>query len=348
MRETFWIGSRGSALALAQAGEVADRLRKAHRSLHFDLRIIKTTGDKLPTASLAKSGIKGLFTRELERALLQNKIGVAVHSLKDLPTESPAGLAIAAVPPREDPRDVLVFKDPKWSPEKGGVVATSSLRRKYQLLSKWPKLQVVEIRGNVETRLRKLLENSEWDSIVLAGAGLIRLGLLRTSDREFIHYEAGLTSDQVETRKLLGLESVPMASRRRDQPWPLRYRWLSFEEMLPAPAQAAIALQVAQQNERWVALAATLQRFASFSETSAERSFLAALGGGCREPVASLGRVQADRLSLQGLVFNADGTRFWQGRLDGLARDYDALGKALAEQLRCQGAPRVKGERVGA
>jgi hydroxymethylbilane synthase len=133
MKEVSLIGTRGSALALAQAREVSDRLRVAHPRLSFDLKIIKTTGDKLKSGSLARSGTKGLFTRELEQALVQRKIALAVHSLKDLPTSVPAGLAIAAVPEREDPRDVLIFKDPSWSPERGGTVATSSPRRQFQL-----------------------------------------------------------------------------------------------------------------------------------------------------------------------------------------------------------------------
>src|SRR5207253_11317717 len=128
MKDVCLIGTRGSALALAQAREVLDRLRVSHPRLSFDMKIIKTTGDKMKAASLAKSGTKGLFTKELEMALIQRKIILAVHSLKDLPTSVPAGLAVAAVPEREDPRDVLIFKDSKWSPENGGVIATSSPR----------------------------------------------------------------------------------------------------------------------------------------------------------------------------------------------------------------------------
>jgi hydroxymethylbilane synthase len=311
MKDVCLLGTRGSALAMAQAREVLDRLRVTHPRLSFDFKIIKTTGDKMKSGSLAKSGTKGLFTKELEQALVQRKIALAVHSLKDLPTAIPAGLAVAAVPEREDPRDVLIFKEPAWSPANGGTVATSSPRRQFQLTHRWPRLKIVDMRGNVETRLGKLAENSQWDAIVLAAAGLKRLGYLSSNEPEFLTFE-----------------KTPI----------LRYRWLELDEMVPAPGQAALAIEVLAEDERACSLAAPLNRFRSQAETLAERSFLSAMGGGCLQPVAAIGRARAERLTLRGVVFSIDGSRRWEDELSGPLGEHETLGQRLAEQMKSKGA----------
>ena len=337
MKDVCVVGTRGSALALAQAHEVLDRLRAAHPRLAFDMKIVKTTGDKMKTGSLAKSGTKGLFTKELEQALVQRKISLAVHSLKDLPTDVPAGFVLAAVPEREDPRDVLIYKDSEWSPDRGGTLATSSPRRQFQLRQRWPKLKIVEIRGNVETRLQKLIECSEWDAIVLAGAGLRRLGYLNLKEPEFLHFEKGPTQNEMEVREIIGVDHLPLKPACRDG-WPLRYRWLSLEEMIPAPGQAALGIEILVEDQRARSLAAPINRFRSQAETLAERSFLAAMGGGCLEAVGAIGRPGNEQLTLRGVVFSADGMKRWEDEIAGSLREHEDLGRKLAEKMKAKGA----------
>lgn len=340
MKDVSIIGTRGSALALAQAREVLDRLRAAHPRLSFDMKIIKTTGDKIKTGSLAKSGTKGLFTKELEQALLQRKISMAVHSLKDLPTDIPAGLAVAAVPEREDPRDVLIYKDPDWTPQQGGTVATSSPRRHFQLRHRWTKLECMEIRGNVETRLQKLVGHSEWDAIVLAGAGLKRLGFLSQKEPEFLLFEKGPTRSEMEVRSIVGIDSVPRPHSKYAgrNGWPLRYRWLSLEEMIPAPGQAAMGIEILSEDERARSLAAPINRFRSQAEVLAERSFLSAMGGGCLQPLAAIARATHEQLTLRGVVFSSDGGRWWEDEVAGSLSEHEDLGKTLAEKMKSKGA----------
>ena len=338
MTDATLIGTRGSALALAQAHEVRDRLKKAHARLRFEIKIIKTTGDKMKTASLPRSGTKGLFTKELEAGLLQQKINIAVHSLKDLPTDVPAGLSIAAVPEREDPRDVLIFKDAGWSPERGGVIATSSPRRRLQLKRQWPKVDVIEIRGNVETRLKKLLESESWDAVVLAGAGLKRLGYLHASEPQCLLFEPGPSKTAVEVRKILDMDKPSGSVAKPAKGWPLRFRWLETSEMLPAPGQAALGIETLTSDERTKSLVEPINRFRSQAEVFAERAFLSAMGGGCLQPLAALAKSVNEQLTLTGLVFSADGTRHWEDQVAGPTRDYEQLGRALADTLKSKGA----------
>jgi len=338
MKDVTVIGTRGSALALAQAREVLDRLRVAHPRLCFDYKIIKTTGDKMKAGSLAKSGTKGLFTRELEQALVQRKILLAVHSLKDLPTAVPAGLSVGAVPEREDPRDVLIFKDSAWSPGKGGTIATSSPRRQFQLRHRWPGIKVVDVRGNVETRLQKLVETASWDAMVLAGAGLRRLGYLHSKEPEFLLFEKAPSERELEVRGLVGID-LPMTAKPTVRgALPLRYRWLEFDEMIPAPGQGALGIEILESDERARSIASPLNRFRSQAEASAERSFLAAMGGGCLQPVAAIGRATNDRLALRGVVFSLDGTKRWEDEIGGKLGDHPSLGCALAEKMKSTGA----------
>lgn len=300
------IGTRGSALALAQAGLVRDLLRAAHPRLRFELKIIRTSGDKMKTASLARrsESTKGLFTKELEQALLRQHIDLAVHSCKDLPTDIPPGLQLAAVPRREDARDAFLSRQPGPLPATG-IVATSSIRRKAQLLARFPSLQVVDIRGNVETRLRKLVETTEWQGILLAAAGLKRLGLLRGTD----------TSGTLQ--------------------WdpPIAFQLLPLTEMLPAVGQAALAIEIRDGDERIESLVAPLNHFASFAAVRAERAFLRARGGGCQTPLAAHAIVSEGRLTLRAAVFAEDGSNVRTAEISGAAREAESLGAALAGRL---------------
>jgi len=283
------IATRGSALALAQANQVAAACREAFPDWEFELKIIKTTGDKLDTASLSQPapGLpKGLFTKELELALLAKEADLAVHSLKDLPTELPEGLTLGAVTAREDARDVLVFREPARGGMSlrssiadiplNGTVATSSTRRRAQLLAARPDLSVIDVRGNVGTRLRKIAENPDWHATILAAAGLKRLGYRITP--------AG---------KLQG-EDVPaglLATR------------LDPAVMLPAVGQGAVGLEMRADDERLAGLCARLNDRQTFASVSAERSFLAAMGGGCQSPVAAYAVARGPRIWLRAVSF---------------------------------------------
>lgn len=293
------LGTRGSALALAQANQMLDVLRRAHPRLRFDSKIIKTAGDaaKRP-AVLPESGVKGLFTREIEVELIDRRADIAVHSLKDLPTALPAGLILAATPKRADARDVLISRGPKLSElPQGAVVATSSLRRKGQLLALRPDLEVVEIRGNVETRLRKLQEHGNWHGTILAAAGLARLHL-NLAD------------------------------------WGLVAQPLTTEEMLPAPCQAIIGLEARADDERVLSLLQPISHYASFQAAVAERAFSHILEGGCRTPVAAYAEVAESKLKLRGAVFTEDGQVRFRGELAGDAQDAETIGRTLAEAAR--------------
>ncbi len=283
----FIIATRGSALALAQAYQIQGLCRAAFPAESFQINIIKTTGDKLQTASMANPDAslpKGLFTKELEVALLNGEADLAVHSLKDLPTELPEGLELGAVTQREDVRDVMVFK-PSLAGGKeamipevptGMTVATSSTRRKAQLLHHRPDLRIVEIRGNVGTRLRKLAENPELAATVLAAAGMNRLGFK-------VHPDGRLEGKEV--------------------PNGLRARHLSLAEMLPCVGQAAIGLEIRQNDPRLQKVCAALNHLPTWYAITAERSFLRAMGGGCHSPVGAYGRIDGDALKLSAISF---------------------------------------------
>ena len=308
-RDAIAIATRGSALALAQANLVLAQCRAAFPRLCFELKIIKTTGDKLQTASMAREGKdlpKGLFTKELEVALLKGKADLAVHSLKDLPTGLPAGLRLGAVGKRADARDVLIYRDPDylraaqadpaaadWTPGQsarrgfrpnlaiadlpaGAAVATSSTRRKAQLLAHHPGLKLPDIRGNVVTRMRKLAERAELDAIVLALAGLTRLNFR-------VAPEGQLEGDAVPDGLLAAI--------------------LDTEVMLPCVGQGAIGIEVRQDDERIAAICERLNHFNTLQCVTAERAFLAAMGGGCQSPVAAYAEVLGSQLRLRAASF---------------------------------------------
>src|SRR5437867_438977 len=281
---TISIATRGSALALAQANLVLAQCRAAFPKLSYELKIIKTTGDKLQTASLAQEGKalpKGLFTKELEVALLKHKADLAVHSLKDLPTDLPHGLKLGAVGKRADVRDVLIYRGDSagaaasgrgFKPHlrikelpAGAVIATSSTRRSAQLLERRPDLQVIPIRGNVPTRLKKVAEQSDMDAIVLAAAGLERLGYKIDPDGTL----AG-SADVVEHGATINLAKGLLATR------------LDLEEMLPCVGQAAIGIEIREGDARACSVCEGLNDRQTRQGVMAERAFLKAMGGGCQ------------------------------------------------------------------
>ena len=272
------LGTRGSALALAQSGQVAQALEAAHPGLRVELVPIVTRGDRL-AGDLAAFGGKGLFTAELERGLLDGSLDLAVHSLKDLPVALPAGLAIAAFPRRADPRDVLVstLADSLDGLPAGSVVLTGSLRRRAQILLRRPELLVAGLRGNVDTRLRRWRETGAG-AVVLAGAGLARLGLLPAAD----------------------LPAHPLAP----------------EVMLPAPGQGTLALEV-RRGGRAEALCAALDDAGTAATADAERRVVAAFGGDCTLPLAAWARWERPLLRLTALLATPDGRHAARGEAAG-------------------------------
>jgi hydroxymethylbilane synthase len=314
------IATRGSALALAQSKLIAAHCQAAFPELTFELKIIKTTGDKLQSASLTKAGEnlpKGLFTKELEVALLASQADLAVHSLKDLPTDLPAGLKLAATPLREDVRDVLVYR-PTSSTRRGfppftllkdfpagATIATSSTRRKMQLLAARRELNIVEIRGNVSTRLRKVAANGELDATVLALAGLTRLNFR-------IQPDGTLVGDAV--------------------PEGLLATTLSLDEMLPCVGQGAIGIEIRAHDDRIESICKRLNHADTFHGVTAERAFLQVMGGGCLSPVAAHAKVRGDTISLRAVSFR-DGTEK-RGEVEGPLDRAAALGNELADKLK--------------
>lgn len=297
---TYRIGTRGSPLALAQAHEVRGRLMAAHRLPEdaFEIRTYKTTGDIIVDRPLAEFGGKGLFTKELQEALLSDEIDFAVHSMKDMQTQLPDGLGIGAVLPREDVRDAflsLKYASLEALPQ-GAVVGTSSLRRQAQVQRLRPDLKVVGFRGNVQTRLRKLAEGVA-DATLLACAGLKRLGL---ADR--------ITSE------------------------------IAVEQVLPAVAQGAIAIEMRSDNAEIGQVLAALNDETTAIRVTAERAFLRRLEGSCRTPIAGLAELRGDRISFRGMTFSLDGAECFATAIEGPAGDAAALGVAAADALLKQGA----------
>lgn len=295
---TFIVGTRGSRLALRQTELVLEALQRAHPKAVFQVRTVRTTGDRQGSVALSELGGRGVFVKELERALLARQIDVAVHSLKDLPTELSPGLALAAITARADVRDVLVSRDGRGleALPAGSLVGTGSPRRAAQLLALRPDLKIAQLRGNVDTRLRKVAEG-EVDAAVMAAAGLARLGRLERASETF-----------------------------------------SLEAMLPAVGQGALALEARQDDAEVLGLVAAVDHRPTHLATAAERAFLRRLGGGCHIAVAALGTVEGDSLHLRGLVADTSGQRILRGEIDGAADEAEAVGERLAEQLLAQGA----------
>jgi len=310
------IGTRGSKLALWQAEFVRSELGRLYPGLEIELNKIKTTGDKILDVPLANVGGKGLFVKEIEEALLAKEADIAVHSMKDVPTEFPEGLHLAVICRREDPRDAFIpgmqsgrfqiqqFKD---LPQ-GAKIGTSSLRRSCQLLSIRPDLKIQQLRGNLDTRLRKLDER-QFDAIILAAAGMIRLGLKKR------------------------IAEI-----------------LSFEISLPAIGQGAVGIEC-RVNDAWVnELIAPLNHPETAVCVKAERAFLKKLEGGCQVPIAAHARIRygslpetqdGDLLLLDGLVGNLTGDRIIKGHREGRPDDAEILGTDLAEEILAKGAKEI-------
>lgn len=297
------IGSRGSKLALWQAEWTKARLEKRFPRLEVSIKVIKTTGDKLQQEDVPKEQLsKGLFTKEIQDAMLRNEIDVAVHSLKDLPTEIHECLHLTAITKREEARDALVCRDQALKLADlpaGAVVGTSSFRRKSQLLKARPDLKVEDLRGNVDTRLRKLDEGS-YDAIILAAAGLHRLGL----------------KDRVS-------ELLPL------------------ELMIPAVGQGALAIETRVDDEETQHYVRALNHKQTQIACQAERVFLAALGGGCQVPIAAHAYIDETGLHLRGCVASLDGRELVRRTISGAPDEAEFLGRKLAEKLLASGADRL-------
>ena len=297
--KTLIIGTRGSGLALTQTEYIRGLLQQAHPGLVVEKKIIKTSGDVFQNVSLSASGGKGLFTKEIEEQLLSGLIHLAVHSMKDLPTELPDGLAIGAVPVREDARDAFISKRFNTLDElpQGALVASSSVRRRAQLLLRRPDLRVEEIRGNVETRLRKLAENDAVDATLLACAGLKRLKLW--------------------------------------QNWgALRWQPLELDVMIPAVGQGIIGCEVRAEDLETQELLAAINDADTLACAEAERTFLRALGGGCHVPYAGHTMVQGDQMRFIGGVFSADGKTGKRVDITGAKNDPQTLGELAVKKVR--------------
>ncbi|HVN49563.1 MAG TPA: hydroxymethylbilane synthase [Bacteroidota bacterium] len=304
MQTNVRIGTRGSELALWQAHHVKSLLELLFPHLTIEITIIKTTGDKILDAPLAKIGDKGLFTKELEHALLDNHIDVAVHSLKDIPTQIPKGLAIAALLEREDARDVFIARPlSKISAfaelPHGATIATGSLRRKAQLLAARPDFHIVDLRGNLNTRLKKL-DESNWDGMILAKAGVTRLG-----------WEKRITDI------------------------------LSFELMLPAVGQGALAIETRIDDLRSNNILHSLHHQPTADAITAERALLRELEGGCQIPIGAWSRIQGTELHLEAVIGNLDGTTIIRDHYTGTISDADRIGVELAQKLLSRGGKEI-------
>lgn len=301
------LGTRGSALALTQSGWVKSQIEAAHPGLAVELVRIKTTGDKITDVPLAQVGGKGLFVKEIEEALLEGRIDLAVHSMKDVPAELPAPLTIAVTTEREDVRDALITKGGLTLARlpQGARVGTSSLRRKAQLLAARPDLDILSLRGNLDTRLRKLDED-QMEAIVLASAGLKRMGL--------------------EGR---------IAER------------LDYAVMLPAIGQGALGIELRRDDTRTLGLVGFLDHAPTAACVAAERSLLARLQGGCQVPIAALGRLEGGTLRLDALVADLTGERLVRASGAGRPEEAAALGLAVAEELLARGADAILSEIYG-
>jgi hydroxymethylbilane synthase len=306
------IGTRGSKLALWQAEWVKAELQSLHPGIEVGLNKIKTTGDKILDVPLAKVGGKGLFVKEIEEALLRGEADIAVHSMKDVPTEFPEGLHLAVICKREDPRDAFiaritnqksVIKDFGSLPE-GAVIGTSSLRRSCQLLHIRPDLKITQLRGNLGTRINKL-DDGQFDAIILAAAGVKRLGW----------------ADRIT-------------------------EILSPETSLPAIGQGAIGIECRIADEI-NDLIAPLNDSETSTCVRAERAFLRKLEGGCQVPIAAYARIESEVLTMEGLVGNLAGDIIIKERIEGRPSDAESLGLALAERMLSRGAKKILDEVYG-
>lgn len=298
---TVRVGTRGSLLARTQTQWVVEQLQAVSPESSFTTTIYKTQGDKVLDVALSQIGGKGLFTKELEDGLLAGEIDLAVHSLKDMPTELPPGLVLGCTPPREDPRDVVITADGKGLLDlpMGALVGTSSLRRVAQLRAARPDLQFVPIRGNVDTRLRKL-EEGQVAALVMAAAGLHRAG-----------FQARISE------------------------------YLDPEICLPAVGQGALAVEIRQADAYTGRLVGLLHDPETAKAVQAERAFLARLQGGCQVPCGAYAEVDFGHLHLSGLIASVDGTQVLRAEVEGSIAEASALGRSLADELLARGGAAI-------
>ncbi len=295
------IATRRSPLALWQAHYVRDRLQEQHPGLQVELLTLSTQGDRILDTPLAKVGGKGLFVKELEKAMLDGKADIAVHSMKDVPVEFPEGLELAVICPREDPADALVSNHHESldSLPEGALVGTSSYRRQCQIRNLRPDLKVHDLRGNVGTRLGKL-DAGDYDAIILAAAGLIRLDL---------------------------------AERIRER--------LDYSTCLPAVGQGAVGVECRSDDQDVARLLACLHHEETAVRVRAERAVNNRLHGGCQVPLAAFAELRGDKLLLRGRVGEVDGSVLLKSQQEGYAGDREALGVSVAEDLLSRGADRI-------
>ena len=298
------VGTRDSALALWQTKHVIEQLQKVTNDYTFEIVAVKTKGDKILDVSLAKVGDKGLFTKELEVAMLENETDLAVHSMKDVPTQLVEGLMIGAILKREDPRDVII--SPKGytfaTLPQGAKVGTSSLRRKAQVKNLRPDLEICDIRGNLNTRLRKMNEEN-FDALILAAAGVIRMGW----------------KEQIS-------------------------EYLPVDISLPAVSQGAIGVECRSDDEEILKLLSLINDEDTTICVQSERALLNELEGGCQIPIAAHGIIEGDNLILDGLVASLDGSRLIKERLSGAKENGEEIGRTLAKKLTALGAAEILAE----
>lgn len=295
------VGSRRSKLALTQTNWVIEQLRKIDPSYEFEVKEIVTKGDKILDVTLSKVGGKGLFVKEIEQAMLNGEIDMAIHSMKDMPAVLPEGLVIGCIPEREDHRDVLISKDhvPLKELKKGAIVGTSSLRRSAQLLAVRPDLEIKWIRGNIDTRLEKL-KTDEYDAIILAAAGLSRLGWAKDVVTEFLEPEI----------------------------------------CLPAVGQGALSIECRGNDKELLALLKKFSCDTTDKTVRAERAFLDKMEGGCQVPIAGYAYInEEEKIILTALVASPDGKTIYKEQIEGT--DPEQLGYAAADYLSDQGAKKL-------
>jgi hydroxymethylbilane synthase len=297
----FKIGTRGSKLALTQTNFVAQNLKKLIPDASVEICIIKTSGDIMEDISLLKMGGKGVFVKEIEDALLSGAIDLAMHSMKDVPTQVPAGLEFVAILQREDVRDILASKDNRKIEQmpRGARIGTGSLRRASQLLAVLPDVVIIPLRGNLDTRLKKI-ETEKLAGVIVAAAGMKRMGL----------------ADRIT-------------------------QFLPVEIMLPAVGQGALGLELRTGDDELKKNLAKINHAPTYTEITAERSFLRHLGGGCRLPIAALGKLEGDKLSLEGLVADPQGSSIIRDKVQGSVFEAEELGKRLAKIILEKGGKKL-------
>jgi hydroxymethylbilane synthase len=301
MRDAIWIGTRGSRLALWQADWIKSSIEKHHSGLRVYLKIIHTAGDRILDVPLSQVGGKGLFVKEIEEELLEGEVDLAVHSMKDVPSELPGGLHLGFYTNQDDPRDALISREKKKFKDlpAGGKIGTSSLRRQAQILHARPDLNIISIRGNVETRLRKL-EEMGLDGVIMAAAGIKRLGM---EDR---------ITETIDT-----------------------------EISLPAVGQGVLGIELRKEDAEIHSVLSFLEEPETRTRLVAERSFLKRLEGGCQVPIGAYATVQGGRFRLQGLVCSLDGKVMIRESVEGEAKEAEPLGVQLAEKILSLGGKEI-------